>query len=700
MTMKSFFFRPTCFAALLIAQPLVAAPPKPTPHPTPRPAAPGQGPTERAPSYEAALARAKATGMDIAVYQYGSDWNPCSLSLFQRVWSPDLLPRALGPGFVLVAIDQPEVVGGRAVYGRCTAEKCGLVGYSDTPIGNSAPLRFESLAKAEPPPTEVVSVTTPSGAIFNQREDGTFVASKVAPNPAQDTVILTMKSGSEGSVLRLDFPLDDSLPAGGPGRAPNGNAVISEIEVEQFKKSLKPEHAWGSVNMGNNFGPWMAVDGNKASKDEGWNVHGGQQKRRTLFVALGTPARAGSELTVRLINSSQWGQHSPGAVRACVLPDPELLANLRAIGAAQQAQYRNRGFTFAGWGKMPRLSLLDSQGRPVAANPNLDIRMSSMDFANELLVMRARRQKRDALWAHAEKAQGVAKAELLRQGLDAMNLGRDPEFGRDNGWGGGTGPYTAIHQAISAADPKDESGAKRWLGFSQGAWGKVAWAPENQWWKKLEGKPAPSDMDYAEAEACIDRELTDPRNKLLETDHLQHIMKARYDLYLRKFKGDHTQAKLFEIQRQIAKVDPNSFWGVGAIGYLGMYRRSDQPFVAYGFDAKHQAKPGKNAWVLADAWQDVDHAGPYRLKITCQNGKSSLKFTRIAVVMNGREIGVGKPEAGNDVLGPGAGAIAIPFECGPLPRDAKCALRLEYEGSKDPLELIGAFSIEPLLIEG
>ncbi len=665
--------------------------------------------SERAADYEDALARAKATGKDIAVFQYGSDWNPCSLSLYQNAWSRDALLRELGSGFVVLAIDNPEVVGGRAVYGRCTAQKCGLTGYSDTAIGSAPPLRLETLAKAGPPANEIAAVASEGGATFAKRADGAFVADVKGANPAQDTLTLTLKPAKAGALLRLDFPMDDTLPNGGPGRA--GNAVISEIELTQGGQPVKAQWAWGSTNSGNNFGPWTAIDGSLAKADEGWNLNGGQHQRRTLLLALKQPVAAGADLSVKLLCKSQWGQHVPGAVRAAVLADADTLADVRAVGEAQQLQYRNRAFTFAGWGKMPRLSLLDAQGRPVGAYPTLSIRLTATDLAKELKTLRARREKRDALWAKAQAAAGPAKAELLRRSLDALNLGRDPEFGRNDGWGtGANGPYEVVAKEMKAADPKDDSGAVRWLGFSQGAWGAIPWQPTvkdakgvvtrqgNEWWKELEGKPQPTDADYAAADACIQRELDDPRNRLLENDHRQHILKNRYDLRLRQSKGDHTNEKVLEIQREIAKIDPDTFWGVGAVGYLGMYRRSEQPFITYGFDAKYQTQPGAHSWLLADAWKDVDHAGAYAFTVNYGGGKDALKITRVAVVVGGRELASGKPEAGKETLDAAHRMVEIPLTCA-LPKDAKAQLKVDYEAKAGPLDLIGGFAVEPVLVE-
>ena len=119
-----------------------------------------------------------------------------------------------------------------------------------------------------------------------------------------------------------------------------------------------------------------------------------------------------------------------------------------------------------------------------------------------------------------------------------------------------------------------------------------------------------------EVARMIGRELADPRNKTLDTFHLQRMLMSKHLVRLKATKNGYEDEKVLENQRRILKMDPTTLWGIGAVGYLGMYRRSESPFLVYGFDAGHQAKAGRNAWILADAWKEVDHAGPYTLSIT------------------------------------------------------------------------------------
>ncbi len=66
---------------------------------------------ERAANYEDAVARAKAGGKDIVVFQHGSDWNRLGEKLLTNVWMKAEFAKAVGD-VVLVAIDRPDTVSG------------------------------------------------------------------------------------------------------------------------------------------------------------------------------------------------------------------------------------------------------------------------------------------------------------------------------------------------------------------------------------------------------------------------------------------------------------------------------------------------------------------------------------------------------------------------------------------------------------
>jgi hypothetical protein len=223
-------------------------------------------------------------------------------------------------------------------------------------------------------------------------------------------------------------------------------------------------------------------------------------------------------------------------------------------------------------------------------------------------------------------------------------------------------------------------------------------ALENQWWKKLEGKKELIDADYAEALDCVDRELADPRNRLLRTEHIQHIMQARYDIYLRKLKGKHDEEVLFQIQRDIAAVDPTTFWGIGATGYLGMYRRTPDPFLVYGWEGARQIRAGRNSWRIADTAYFLDHAGSYKITMTCNGGADGLKIRRIALIDGTSPLAEAHPAAGKDEVAPGR-PVEICLDCGAWQKGRRYVLLVEYEAVEGRRNNNGVFSVEPQLAD-
>ena len=191
----------------------------------------------------------------------------------------------------------------------------------------------------------------------------------------------------------------------------------------------------------------------------------------------------------------------------------------------------------------------------------------------------------------------------------------------------------------------------------------MAWAAENQWWKKLDGKKEVTDADYAEALDCIDRELGDPRNRLLKNEHVQHIMEARYDVYLRKLKGKHDDEVLFQIEREIAALDPTTFWGIGATGYLGMYHRTPDPFLVYGWEGARQLRPGAQTWKIGDTAYFFDHAGRYKVTMICNGGSDAFKIKRLALLDAAAVLAEARPAAGKEEVAPGK-PVEVVLDCG------------------------------------
>jgi hypothetical protein len=619
-------------------------------------------------NYEEALTRAKETGKDIVVLQRGSDWNRLGERIYNDVWLKDEFVKALGDGVILVAVDYPEQEGAPALRGSSPAST------EASPVSRLMSLVDE---KTPLPVNQITSVEAKDGSVFKKRADTAWLAE--GANPGQETLTLRLKT-SGGQVLRLDFPTDPSLPGNGPGRASNGNFALSEVEIIKGDIPLKPVAAWGSAQQGA-WSAWQAIDGISDTGDNLWNPQGDHHRPRTLLLALDKPVPSGTELTVRLICRSQWGQHVPGCLRASMIADKVLARDIVAVSAAKRLQEKNNRFTWWDRTYCPRIALMDREGRAVACENKPRLYPTPAALAQRVKELRAVREKRDALWTKAEAAQGPERAELYRQSLDAMGFAN---------WAGNDNCYKAIHDKIREADPKDESGAVRWLTFGADPRHGLQWT-EPSWSKALDKKDL-TDEDFKEALARIDKELKDPRNRVLDHERIQRIMVAKYLVYRRWPKHEEQR---FDIQREIAAFDPDTFWGIGARGELGLHHHSTTPMLTYGW-AAIQIKSGTNIWDMSDTSYLFDHAGPYKVRVKYAGGKDTLKVCSIALLDGATVIAEARPNAS---VGPTNACVEVDLDFKGWRSDHKAILRVESEVADGHTDITGNFGVEPQLLK-
>jgi hypothetical protein len=610
---------------------------------------------DRADHYEDALARAKAAGKDLVVYQRGSDWNRLSETLYREVWMKDEFAKELGDGFVLLAVDRPEAENG-AAGARLTKL-----------VNETAPL----------PPNEMTAVESEAKIPFTVRPDGAFLGG-MTPNPGQDVLTLRLTAKTGGCILRLDFPMDPSLPGGGPGRVAHGNFAISEVEAQQGTVPVKLTAAWADA-FDSAWGPWQAIDGISDKGENMWNAVGHARVRRTLMLVMDKPVPAGTELTVRLICRILWGQFIPGCLRAAVVGERAMADDIAETSAIQQLRVKNSKFSWWDTTYCPRVALLDREGRAVACDNKPRLGLTPATLAARVKELRAVREKRDALWAKAEAAKGPEQAELFRQSLDAMGFAN---------WAGNDNCYKSIHDKIRAADPKDESGAVRWLTFGGDPRDGLVWT-EPSWAKALDKKDL-TDADFMEALARVDKELKDPRNRILDHERIQRIMVAKYLVYTRWPKHEEQR---FDVQREIAAFDPDTFWGIGARGELGLHFHSTTPMLTYGWGGK-QVKPGPNIWDMTDTAYFFDHSGPYKLRLTTTGGKDTVTIQRVALLDGATVLSEARPAAR---LGPGAPPVEVALDLKAWQADRTLVLRVEVEAADGQTESAGAFAVEPQL---
>jgi hypothetical protein len=184
----------------------------------------------------------------------------------------------------------------------------------------------------------VVPAETKAASRLEVRPDATIKV-EVAGNPASDTyrLHLPLKKGTTG--VKLEVLPSASLPSSGPGRAANGNFVLTEVALKAGEKPLKIAEASASYEQGN-YPAKNAIDGKTTGKNNGWGVLGNAGKEASLYLDLGRALER--DETVELSLVQVYGEnHTIGKFRLNsttakgpilapnrVLP-PEILAALK-----------------------------------------------------------------------------------------------------------------------------------------------------------------------------------------------------------------------------------------------------------------------------------------------------------------------------------------------------------------------------------
>ena len=172
-------------------------------------------------------------------------------------------------------------------------------------------------------PTEFTSAAGAVGAIA---PDGVVM---ITGNLAKDTYTLkaTVPEGSRVKAFQLEVLPDPSLPAQGPGRAGNGNFVLSRFAVAHGMPG-KPETptavtfaaAKASFEQAN-YGAAGAIDD---KPETGWATGGGNGKPHTATFELPADLTlpAGAPLAITFDQQHGDGQHAIGKFRLSVIQEP------------------------------------------------------------------------------------------------------------------------------------------------------------------------------------------------------------------------------------------------------------------------------------------------------------------------------------------------------------------------------------------
>ncbi|RMH12753.1 MAG: DUF1553 domain-containing protein, partial [Planctomycetota bacterium] len=189
----------------------------------------------------------------------------------------------------------------------------------------------------------LVGATSSAGAELRILDDGSVLAAGANPDQDRHTVILRTDASALNAIMLEALP-DESMYEGRIGRAENGNAVLSGIEVEAVSiadpaksRTVTLNYAWADLEQPN--GDFDVLNALRPDDALGWAVdaHNVQGPRAAMFISdepFGF--EGGTELRITLIYESIYARHTLGRVRLSAAHGTQLRA---AIPEALEAWF-------------------------------------------------------------------------------------------------------------------------------------------------------------------------------------------------------------------------------------------------------------------------------------------------------------------------------------------------------------------------
>jgi hypothetical protein len=221
-------------------------------------------------------------------------------------------------------------------------------------------------------PLTMSEMSSSVGATFQQREDKAIL---VTGKLAKDVYRLTAATDLKGITgIRLEALADPSLPAGGPGRAQNGNFVLSELIIKAAPKSdptkaevLPLQNASADFSQAS----WPVVNSIDGKEGTGWAVSPqfGKDHVAIFETKLDAGHDGGTILTFAMSQQYPDGAHLLGKFRISVTTSPrptsgstlpDTIAAILAISKDQRTAAQNEALAAHVLGQDAELARLRS----------------------------------------------------------------------------------------------------------------------------------------------------------------------------------------------------------------------------------------------------------------------------------------------------------------------------------------------------
>jgi hypothetical protein len=172
---------------------------------------------------------------------------------------------------------------------------------------------------------EPTSLSATGGAKLTRQPDGSILASGKNANQSIYTIVAATDL-TDITGVRLEVLPDDSLPSRGPGRAPDGNFVLTEIEVSAAPKAdpkqvkpIKLQTPLADFSQ-EGYGIEEAADGDLTNQGTGWGVSPTEGVTHWATFETKEPVgkAGGTVLTVKLHHRFNAPRYTIGRFRLAV----------------------------------------------------------------------------------------------------------------------------------------------------------------------------------------------------------------------------------------------------------------------------------------------------------------------------------------------------------------------------------------------
>ncbi|MEE2642486.1 MAG: PSD1 and planctomycete cytochrome C domain-containing protein [Planctomycetota bacterium] len=202
------------------------------------------------------------------------------------------------------------------------------------------------LASAEPPrfhPLKMYRSKLPEGISLQAGADGSQLVQGPVPDQSKYTLFFD-SPGRQLTGFKIEVLTDKTLPAQGPGRAPNGNFVLSQVRAYRaqdadFKKHERLEFASADADFSQSkFSPAGALSDQAKS---GWAVAPQMGKPHQITLFLKRPVAFSKEHFLQVVlDQSYGGKHTIGKFRVTAMTglDPARSLPAEIVKALKQPQ--------------------------------------------------------------------------------------------------------------------------------------------------------------------------------------------------------------------------------------------------------------------------------------------------------------------------------------------------------------------------